>query len=464
MVDREKRISEILSLFVLAFRQSHGVCPERILRNIILNLLVLVVSIALISCKAKPTLNEIENIQTVHLRVEQTYSNVEEDIVLPIEEMLSDLLSGREVEVVAEDESCDATLTISLKGKPRKATFTKPRKMTFYEAAVVNGVARLSMEGYASKKVDLSGSKHYYSTTYYPHSNTDPRKPLIYAAKNALVKMLIELWGPSILLVVWQDRSYYGVNKAIDEIVDEPANIVPVILQALKRDNVYTRRSAIHALDEFTRTHKYNVPGKREYKIVKMSLDVRQAVLRDLGSVVEAIKDEDERVSGTAMRILERFGQEAKQAIPALHEALKSDNKDVRARALRTLGTIAEPKESVRLLIKALQSDSNDVRRSALIALGHLGAEAEEALPQIIKILDDEGENPNIRDNAARALKKFGPHGRDAVPALIRALKTDAPFLPHSAAKSLQAITGQDFGRAAEKWQQWWETQGRGRG
>jgi HEAT repeat protein len=444
---------EKIKFFISGFKQSYQNSVRKIMHIGIVSIISL--SICLCSCGSKPTTSDMQNIHTVKLHVKQNFTNVEEDIALPLTDMLSELFEKINVKVVSENEFSDAVLTINLKGRPRKATFTEPKRI-FYEAAFVNGTASLAMKGFSSKKVKLYGAKHYYSTNYYPYSNSDPKKPLIYASRRAFSKMLIDLWGPSVLLSIT-----IGVNHELDEIIKEKdaPGVVPVLFQALQSDNPSVRQSAVLMLDEFTRTKEYNVKGRRESKIVAMSSDMRNAVLKDLNQLVKAVENDNNKVSIKAMDILSRFGQEATVAIPVLKEALMRDDKEIQGVALRTLGNIAQPQESVPILIDALQSKSNDVRRPVLIALGKIGSEAKEALPYIIQILEDEKESSNMRDNAARALKGFGSEARAAVPALIQALKSDAPFLPHSSNKALEVITGQKFGLSVQKWQDWWETQ-----
>lgn len=444
---------EMIKFFISDFKQSYQNRALKIMPIGIISIISL--SICLCSCGGKPTTSDMQNIPTVKLHVKQNYTNVEEDIKLPLTDMLSELFEKINVEVIPENEPSDAVLTIILKGRPSKATFTEPKR-TIYEAATVNGTASLAMKGFASKKVKLYGAKNYYSTNYYPHSNTDPKKPLIYASSRAFSKMLIDLWGPPVLLSIT-----IGVNHELDEIIKEKdaPRFVPVLFQALQSDNPAVRQSAVLMLDEFTRTKQFHVKGSREPKIVPMSSNMRDAVLKDLDLLVKAVKNDNKEVSIKAMDILSRFGQEATVAIPVLKEALMRDDEKIQGSALRTLGKIAQPQESVPILIDALRSKSNDVRRPVLIALGKIGSEAKEALPYIIKILEDEQESSNMRDNAARALQGFGPEARDAVPALIQALKSDAPILAHSSKKALEAITGQEFGLSIEKWQDWWETQ-----
>jgi len=66
----------------------------------------------------------------------------------------------------------------------------------------------------------------------------------------------------------------------------------------------------------------------------------------------------------------------------------------------------------------------------------------------------------NARSAAAFALGGIGPEAKEAVPALIKALGEDQDAdVRKYAAWALEAITGQDFGEDAARWQRWFEEQ-----
>jgi hypothetical protein len=432
---------EMIRCFILSFKQSSWIRPYPM--KIAGIVLVVVLSIGLCSCSRKPTTIDMQNIHTVQLHVNQSYTNVEEEFTLPVKEMLSELFKVMDVKVVVEDELADAVLTINLKGRPRKATFNNPKR-TYYEAAKVNGSAGLTIEGFSSIKVGLYGAKHYHSTNYYSHSNSDPKIPLMWASQRASVKMFIDLWGPPALLPIWHTSYANVLNKDIhdlDEIIkdkDAPA-VVPVIMKALQSDYSLVRWQAIPMLDELTRTKKFSVKGKRQPRIVKMSSDMREAVLKDLMPIINIVnrdvdlkdinlfgKDIIEKPRITAMHILGRIGHEANVALPVLRESLNSDNENIRGAALNAFGAIAPAEESVPILIDALQSESRLVRTFALSTLGDIGSDAKETIPLIIPFLAND-----------------------------KSISSNASF----AEKALEKITGQKFGRSPEKWQEWWEKQ-----
>ncbi len=73
--------------------------------------------------------------------------------------------------------------------------------------------------------------------------------------------------------------------------------------------------------------------------------------------------------------------------------------------------------ESVPALIEALKSENVDVRYYAAFALGNIGEKAASAVPALIAALKDE--NADVRSSAAYALVNIGEKAPSAVPALI---------------------------------------------
>lgn len=109
------------------------------------------------------------------------------------------------------------------------------------------------------------------------------------------------------------------------------------------------------------------------------------------------------------------------------------------------------------VLIRAFDSEHWADRKQAAETLRRIGPE-EGVVPALIKaLLRDESQY--VRKAAAEVLGKIGPEAKEAVPALIKALKDKIEDVRKAVALALNAITGQDFGEDASRWQEWWEGQ-----
>ena len=148
-----------------------------------------------------------------------------------------------------------------------------------------------------------------------------------------------------------------------------------------------------------------------------------------------------------AVEALVRIDPEGKVCVPALIEALKSDDSltvDTAALALRTLGPRA--KEAIPALVATLTrkfkggfEDERNPVADSMKALGRVGPEARSAIPALIRALKPRREVPAVRGGdfgneekeidyeaaivAAQVLAVFGPEAKGAVPALIEVLQ-----------------------------------------
>jgi len=156
-------------------------------------------------------------------------------------------------------------------------------------------------------------------------------------------------------------------------------------------------------------------------------LSARLQALRALGEMgpkaspavpilIRTLEDKNLSVGSMAQITLVRIG---KPAMPALLEVFKDQSRDglVRTRAVHIIGSIgADATEAIPDLIKALGEDS--IASSASTALGDMG---KAALPSILEAL--KSEDKETQAGAARALGQMGPEAEEAIPILRRALK-----------------------------------------
>jgi HEAT repeat protein len=107
-------------------------------------------------------------------------------------------------------------------------------------------------------------------------------------------------------------------------------------------------------------------------------------------------------------------------------------------RAVNALRAIADA-DVAPALAEALKDADPDVRDAAAITLKWIGPSAE-VVPALAEVLNDKGYFRRERQRAAYALGRFGPAAADAVPALAQALKDKSSDISIAAANALEAI------------------------
>ncbi|MGF1580940.1 MAG: HEAT repeat domain-containing protein [Gemmataceae bacterium] len=98
-----------------------------------------------------------------------------------------------------------------------------------------------------------------------------------------------------------------------------------------------------------------------------------------------------------------------------------------------------DAKDALPALVKALDDKELSVRGSVVKALGQIGAEAKDAVPALIKALKDKAKE--LREKAAYALGEIGPAAKDALPTLEALSENDPyPDVCRSAAAAIEKI------------------------
>lgn len=113
-------------------------------------------------------------------------------------------------------------------------------------------------------------------------------------------------------------------------------------------------------------------------------------------------------------------------AVPEVTRALASENLSLRREAAEVLGKIGKPAKQALPRLKVLagtEKDESD-RLVALQACFEIQNDPEEVLDLLMNRLADE--SPQVRGLSAQLLGRLGGKARQAVPALIRALKDDS--------------------------------------
>jgi HEAT repeat protein/predicted Ser/Thr protein kinase len=176
--------------------------------------------------------------------------------------------------------------------------------------------------------------------------------------------------------------------------------------------------------------------------------------LKQVRELTGKLRDVDVNARWKAAMALLQFGPAAKEAVPALLEAIDDAAPSVAEAAAQSYRKITgkeppapKPKAPQPLalapatagLIEQLRSGDSFVRWRAVLALGELGEQAEPATAALVELLDDKDDN--VRWATATSLGKIGAAARDAVPALAAALSDrDDPVIHRHAAAALARL------------------------
>lgn len=143
---------------------------------------------------------------------------------------------------------------------------------------------------------------------------------------------------------------------------------------------------------------------------------------------------------------LMELGPDAKEAVPELIElALRAKDLEVRSAAVNLLGYVGlESPEALSTLIDVLRhpeivaNGTPALHHTTCFAVARFGARARVAVPALVQQLRD----PATQDNALRALPEIGSEAVEAVPALLRFLEESGPstWKPAVALQTLMKI------------------------
>jgi HEAT repeat protein len=138
-------------------------------------------------------------------------------------------------------------------------------------------------------------------------------------------------------------------------------------------------------------------------------------------ALIQALRDEDANVRGYAIATLGQIGPGAKEAVPALLATLNDKDASVRAWAVGSLAVIgADSDVLVPVLMGSLNDGNKNLRASAARALGKVGSDARAAVPLLVRLVKEERFD-EVRYPAAEAVILVDPaaHGEAVVPFLI---------------------------------------------
>ena len=183
-------------------------------------------------------------------------------------------------------------------------------------------------------------------------------------------------------------------------------SVVPVLIDAM-------RKETLASIEETTAKPPDNLHGTNPtagYAAQALSAIGSQAV----PLLIETLNDEDWWVRAMTVDVLTKIGQSAGDAVPALIGRADDEHWWVRRNAIEALGTIQSCSSTTSLLVEAVRDEDYRVRRNAALTLAKLGQPADEAIPGLVEMLEDE--NRYNRFYAANGLRRIDtPAARDAL-------------------------------------------------
>lgn len=207
-----------------------------------------------------------------------------------------------------------------------------------------------------------------------------------------------------------------------------------LLVKALEDDDLVIRAAALEMLKG------YRSPGSL------------QVLLKALGSRKSRVR------AWSAVALGYRAGAkgtEREQIREVLHVLLEKEKKtEARAGVLRALGRLGD-KEAGPWIVPYLKERSPAVRMEAAYALGRIRPEGAVSL--LVGLLDDPAWPVQVQ--AARSL--FRLKDPRTVPALLRRLPRARGRVKEDLLKGLTALTGRDFGLEFDRWEEWWDTEGK---
>jgi HEAT repeat protein len=220
------------------------------------------------------------------------------------------------------------------------------------------------------------------------------------------------------------------------------------VVRALRSEDRKIRQTAARALVDLPKSQDGDPTVRKEFeKLLAESspetiADSLEAIAetgpRAVPGLIVALKHKGVRAA--VANVLGQIGPEAKQAVPALTEALADSDAAGRREILFALGRIgAEDASAVAAIIQAMEDEEENVRYSAVYALGKIGAPAAAGTEALKKNLVSE--DAFFRMCSAWALAMVNPQGEDiaklTVPLLVEALKHERAFARIEAADAL---------------------------
>jgi HEAT repeat protein len=256
----------------------------------------------------------------------------------------------------------------------------------------------------------------------------------------------------------YKDTAYWAAAAMLGE-MPSGAEGVPALIEALsfcgsQKLQRTVRREAAKALGRHGPAAREAIPALVARAKTDRDAYVQEEAARALGLIGrEAVPDliklmrtgRDGLTRADAATALGDIGKDAREAVPAMIEALREPDKLVRLVAARAMGKMyladKQLTKTFEALVESATSDpSREVRISAVRTLASVGP---EAVPTLIHVLKTESDWL-ARTDAADGLGSCGREARAAIPALAEALRDQVVAVRMAAAQALGEIKVRD--------------------
>ncbi|MEA5447431.1 HEAT repeat domain-containing protein [Leptolyngbya sp. CCNP1308] len=229
------------------------------------------------------------------------------------------------------------------------------------------------------------------------------------------------LWTPRALALLrhLDSKTFGEIAPALANLQPkEKSQIISTVAAQMKSGGKYTEPLASGA-DGSTLTYSATILG-----ILKADAQ------DEVPTLIALLSSKDASVRASAAEALSHMGVNAQEAIPRLVTLSSNagEEHNVRSKAIEALGYIGgdEQNRVIPALLTIAKDENNDeifIRSGAIKAIGNVGADANQAVPDLLKIAEDENSGNTIRNTAIEALGNIKADAERVIPSLISLAK-----------------------------------------
>jgi HEAT repeat protein len=266
------------------------------------------------------------------------------------------------------------------------------------------------------------------------HNNSAVRQ----SAADKLGELRAEEAIPALMNVLVYDDDKNVLSAVARALIKIGPPAVPALIQASNSRNHRYRAYATKILENMDTVTFIQVLNSRDNNVRSFAASILQRRgEKAVPALIQALKDNDRQIRQGAIQILGNIGREAAPALPVLIQTLREEDNDIRsctANVLIKMGEVAVPS-----LIQALNHKDKLIRTGSIQILGSMGQEAREAIPSLLECLKSYDES--IRQYVEGALKQMGAV---VVTPLLKAMEDDDKQVQQVVIKILLSLKGNE--------------------